>query len=109
PPLTPKVPLSVDVHLAPADQVRHTGIHNSGGITRHRDVTIVGRTTPGSIVFTDGPKADFSFTGLPLPTDANGAFTYTLHLTDLLTNTEYVVFDPFGQQKVRSFPIRLLG
>lgn len=109
-PLTPKVPLRVSVSLAPRDLIRFPTVTNDpDAITRHRDVTIVGHTTPGSIVFFDGPvNADYKFEEAAIPTDANGFFSYRLHLDSALTNTEYLVVDPYGQQTTRAMPIRLL-
>ena len=52
-PLTPKIPLDVSVHLAPSDQVPYKGTDNSGGVTAKRIVTVVGHTTPGSLVIED--------------------------------------------------------
>ncbi len=52
-PLTPKIPLHVRIHLAPSDQVPYKGTDNSGGVTAKRVVTVVGYTTPGSLVFED--------------------------------------------------------
>jgi hypothetical protein len=103
--LTPNIPLRSSIHLARGEQVAHPSVHNSGGITRWNTVTIVGRTTPGSILFTDNSNANFRFNALALPTDGKGDFSYTLNLKDKLTNTEYLIFDPFGHQKVASFPI----
>ena len=109
-PLTPRIPLKIDVHLAAEDLLRDAPVTSDpSGITRHPDVTVVGRTTPGSIVFLDGPdNADFKFEELAIPTDANGFFSYRLHLDGKLTNTEYLVIDPYGQQAVRALPIRLI-
>src|SRR5262249_35638090 len=52
-PLTAKQPLDATLHLAPQDQYHGSGPTISGGSTMHRKVTIVGRTTPGSLVIED--------------------------------------------------------
>jgi hypothetical protein len=109
-PLTPKIPLQLKLHLAPGEQVLHPdGIHNSGGITRQTDITILGHTTPGSIVFSDAAQGNFAFNGRALATDAQGNFQEHAHLTSALTNFTYLAIDPYGQQKIESFPVLLLS
>lgn len=108
-PITPHEPQVVSLRLGPGDQVRGHHPANSGGVTRRTDVTVIGHTTPNSIVFTDsltGPRAgDFRFVGLALPVDSKGVFSYKLQLTNSLTQTEYLAIDPFGHQTIRAFPI----
>ncbi len=108
-PLTADIPLRVKIALAPGQGVQHTGIHNSGGITRLDHITIEGQTTPGSIVFTDNGTGNYAFNGKALATDAQGRFSYNLTLTDFLTNTEYEIIDPFGHQLIAAFPILRVG
>jgi hypothetical protein len=108
-PITQRIPLEIRLHLAPGEQVLHPDIHNSGGITLHPDITIVGQTTPGAIVFSDSEQGNFTFDGAALATDANGNFAQHFHLTERLTNFEFLAIDPFGQQTIRSFPIRWLA
>ena len=94
-PLTRPIPLSVTIALAPEDRPKgHISQKNSGGFTYKTDVTIVGRTTPGSVIFSDSGLGDYSFTGPILHTDANGIFTIRQHLADKLTNTEFLIIDP---------------
>lgn len=104
-PLTPKIPLNVYLTLAPGEVAKNTGDHTSGAVTYAHDVTVLGHTTPGSIVFADSGLGNYTFTGPALPTDKDGNFSIQVHLRDQLTNTEYLVFDPFGQQTIRAFPI----
>jgi hypothetical protein len=118
--ITPHVPLKLTLALAPGEQV--TGHHpaNSGGVTRLGTVTVIGKTTPNSIVFTDGPTTtstlplgNFKFHGIAVATDAQGDFQYTATLADLsrggsLTGTAFLIRTPFGQQTIRAFPIRRL-
>jgi hypothetical protein len=120
-PVTRDVPLKIEINLLPGEQV--TGPHpkNSGGVTRKREVTIVGHTTPNSIVFLDNPigvlatttaiknAGRFKFDGGALPTDSKGFFSFTLKLPDLLTQTEYLDYDPFGHQAIFAFPILRLS
>jgi dockerin type I repeat protein len=107
-PVTPKIPLKVDLHLAPGQQVLHPSVHTSGGITTKTDIVILGRTTPGSIAIADSALGNYSFDGKALPTDAKGNFRYEFHLSDQLTNFEFLVLDPFGQQTIRAFPVLLV-
>jgi hypothetical protein len=118
--ITPDVPLKLTLALAPGEQV--TGPHpsNSGGVTRLATVTIVGKTTPNSIIFTDGPATNttlptnnFKFHGLAVVSDAQGNFEFTTKLNAISrggseTNAAFLVRTPFGQQTIRAFPVRLL-
>ncbi len=110
-PLTPRIPLKVDLALAPGQYAAGTKYQNSGGITRLTHVTVVGHTTPGSIVFADSGLGDYTFTGPALAADANGNFAVnvTIDPQDALHNTEYLVIDPYGQQKYQAFPILYIG
>lgn len=107
--VTPRRPLRISLALAPGDQVRGPRPENSGGVTRRTDVTIIGRTTPNSLVFTDDVFGDFKFAGQALASDSQGFFSYKLHLSDTLTQNNYLAFDPFGHQTIRAFPILLLA
>jgi hypothetical protein len=104
-PLAPKLPLSVDLHLAPSDQVRFHPSKNSGGETLKKTVTIVGHTTPAALVFSDSSKADFTFAGPATVADARGFFSFKVSNKDGVNNNEFLVIDPFGQQTIRAFPI----
>ncbi len=110
-PLTPRIPLNLTVHIIVPDQFPgRRPVNAHGGVAAVSDVTIVGHTTPGSLVFLDGPDgANYQFEEAAFPTDAHGNFSYTLHLTKALTNTEYLVIDPFGQQIIKALPVRLAG
>ena len=82
--------------------------------------SVVGKTTPNSIIFTDGPTTNstlptgnFKFQGIAVASDSQGNFEYPVKLTGLsrggsLTGTAFLVRTPFGQQTIRSFPIRRL-
>ena len=117
-PITPKGPLRLALSLAPGQQVKGHHPADSGGVTRLAAVTIVGRTTPNSIVFTDVPSseggagdtANYKFEGSAIATDGRGDFTYTIPLNapshgGSLTNTEFLVRTPFNRQLIRAFPI----
>jgi hypothetical protein len=109
-PLTPPGPLNVELDLAPGEKIlsphsEGLAVSNSGGLTRLSDVTVVGHTTPYSIIFVDGGLGNFRFDGAATFADANGNFSVSFHLKDQLTNTEYLVIDPYLQQTIRAFPI----
>jgi hypothetical protein len=106
-PLTTPVPLFLNLSLAPGEQVEHSGTFNSGAETHLSDVTVIGRTIPGSLVFADGPNGLYKFNGPLLPTNAAGVFTEHVHLKGPLNaNVNFLVVDPFGRQLVKNFPIR---
>ena len=105
PPADARVPLFVTLHLAPGEQVLHPSASNSGGITFDKNVTVEGRTIPGSIVFFDDGPNQFEFTRPALATDSRGNFSISLTLTARLTSTEYKVVDPSGRSKLFAFPI----
>jgi hypothetical protein len=104
-PLTPKVPIQIELHLAPGEQIKHPGLSNSGGITDQANITILGKTTPLAIVFVDDTLGDFAFNGSAVPADAQGNFQVKAKLTGALTNFEFLVIDPYGQQKIAAFPV----
>jgi hypothetical protein len=104
-PTTPKRPLSLALALEPGDQAHYSAPHNSGGLTFKQVVTIVGRTTPGSIVLTDSGLGDYSFQGVAIATDAQGRFTHQVRNEAGINTYNFLVIDPFGQQTIRSFPV----
>jgi hypothetical protein len=104
-PITPRIPLNVQLALAPGQYVRGTNFMTSGGVTNHKDITIVGKTTPGSAIFADSGLGDYSFTGPFLTTDAHGNFSLAAKNKEGLNNYEFLVIDPFGHQKIRDFPV----
>jgi hypothetical protein len=108
-PLTPKVPLTIFLTLAPGEEAKGPTPQNSGGTTYLKDVTILGQTTPGSIVFTDDNSSDFSFEGPALPTNAQGDFAINVQLKNGINNFEFMAVDPYGQHTIQVYPIRWLG
>jgi hypothetical protein len=104
-PTTREVPLKIDLILAPQDKARGHVPSNSGGVTHHRTVTILGRTTPGSIVFSDSGQGDYSFTGPAFVADARGNFSVPETLGNGINTFTFMAKDPFGQQTIRAFPI----
>ncbi len=106
-PITPKAPLQVSFHLAPGQTAVHPGISNSGAVTNQIHVTVLGHTTPRSIILSDSGLGDYTFIGAMAYANDKGnfAFTFTMKPTDALKNTDYLVIDPYGQQIVQDFPI----
>ena len=119
--ITPKVPLTLSLRLQGGQEV--TGPHpaNNGATTRLGNVTVVGKTTPNSIVFVDGPTGsthsqttgNYKFQGGALATDSQGYFRYNVDLPadsrggSLLT-ANFLIRTPSNQQLIRSYPIRRL-
>ncbi|WP_406695832.1 hypothetical protein V5E97_33020 [Singulisphaera sp. Ch08] len=104
-PLTPKVPLSVFLTLAPEDAAKGPTPKTSGGKTHHQDVTILGHTTPGTFIFTDSGLGDFSFRGEVIAADAQGNFAIKVRNKEGLTNYNFLAIDPYGQQVTRVYPV----
>ena len=111
-PLTPKLPLTARLTLAPQDQIHYSGPTNLGGDTLQQTVTILGHTTPGSLVIEDnntsrlpGGTQAYKFTGPAFATDANGFFSVTSTNTTGLNNNDFLILDPFGQQMIIDFPV----
>ena len=116
--ITPRIPLKLTLALAPGEQVSGHHPSNSGGVTRLGTVTVIGKTTPNSIVFIDGSTkathslstGNFKFQGGALATDAQGYFSYTTNLGansrgGSITAPGFLIRTPFGQQLIRAFPI----
>jgi hypothetical protein len=111
-PSSPRLPLNSVLHLAPQDQIHYSGPTVSGAATFHKRVTIVGRTTPGSLVIEDnhtarlpGGTQAYKFTGPAHSADAQGFFSIVTTNEEGLNNNNFLILDPFGQQLIRSFPI----
>jgi hypothetical protein len=108
-PETPSVRPSLFLTLAPGEQVRTPHPANSGGVTREqKQVTIIGHTTPNSLVFTDDANNDMRFkSGVAIPVDANGNFVITIRFTSAnkISQHDFMVIDPFGNRLRRAFPI----
>jgi hypothetical protein len=111
-PLTPRLPLTARLILAPQDQIHYSGPTVSGAATFQKDVTILGHTTPGSLVIEDnhtsrlpGGIQAYKFTGPAVASDANGFFSITATNSAGLNNNDFLILDPFGQQMIIDFPI----
>ncbi len=104
-PLTPKGRMFVNLTLAPGDAVKGHHSNISGGATAKQTVTILGRTVPGSVVFSDSGLGDYTFSGPVLPTDAHGNFSVKVTNREGLNNYDFLAISPYGQQKIQDFPI----
>ena len=111
-PLTPRLPLATRLTLARQDQIHYSGPTNLGGTTFQETVTILGHTTPGSLVIEDnntsrlpGGTQAYKFTGPAVATDANGFFSVTSKNSQGLNNNDFLILDPFGQQMIIDFPV----
>jgi hypothetical protein len=105
PPVSPPIPLSVQVNLAPADQAHGSLPHNSGGITHHRQVTVLGHTSPGALVFTGTGTIDLKLHGPAYVADAQGNFKVPLTMKDGINQFDVQAVDAYGRQSLRAYPI----
>lgn len=104
-PLSPKIPLQLDLRLAPGEQIRYDGTQISGAATLKKDITILGHTTPGSVVFQDRDLSNYTFGAKAIATDAKGNFTLHVENTKGLNNYLFMVVDPYNQQTIRMYPV----
>jgi len=109
PPLSPKIPLTLNLTLAPQDQVHGHVPTNSGGDTYSKDPTVLGHTTPGALIFTGTGTLDLKLRGPAVVADAHGNFSLKVKLTDGINQFDFQAVDPYGQQTLRAFPILWLG
>jgi hypothetical protein len=105
PPPAGKPPLSLVMNLLLADQAHYKTPANSGGSTFKQNVTVVGRTLPGSIVIQDGTTGMYKWVGPAYATNAEGYFRAPEKLTEGINTFDFLVIDPFGRQLVRTYPI----
>ncbi len=113
-PLTKAIRQEVAVHLAPGDQPRWNATKISGASTVFKNFTIVGRTTPGSLIIEDNPKAElpgsnqaYKFSGPAHVADADGYFSFKSSFPNEegLNNNDLLFLDPFGHQMIRALPV----
>lgn len=118
--ITPKQPFVLTVGLAPGEAIRGHHPSVNGAATHLARVTVVGKTTPNSILFYDafansrlGASGNFKFQGGAFVSDSQGRFSYTLDLTPLsknsITTLNLLVRTPLGHQTIRAFPIIRVG
>jgi hypothetical protein len=104
-PVSPPRPLFVRLTLAPQFAVNGHVPSNSGGHTFFQNPTVLGKTIPGSLVFTDSSAADYTFNGAVVVANAEGNFSFQAKNSDGINNNDLLVVDPFGQQKIMDYPI----
>lgn len=105
PPVGVPRPLRVQLALAPIDQARGPLPKNSGGVTHSRTPTVIGRTTPGALVFTGTGTIDAKLRGPAYVADSSGIFRVPVTMTDGINQFDVQVVDSRGHQLFRAFPI----
>lgn len=105
PPLSKKVPISINLRVAPQNRVFGHHPTNSGGVSHSRVTTVLGHTTPGALIFTGNGTVDLKLQGPALVADARGNFSIKLTLTAGINQEDFQAVDAYGQQKLRAFPI----
>ncbi len=93
------------INLAPQDLIQHSQSINSGPATTQKNITIVGYTTPGSVVLVDSTLGDYNFGSAALSTDARGFYSTKAINTSGVNIYNFKILDPFGHQYIRSFPV----
>ena len=109
PPLSPKIPITINVALAPADRVRGPVPTNLGGDTFSKNPVIVGHTTPGALIFTGTGTLDEKLRGPAFVANGQGEFALQIEVSSGLTELAFQAVDAYGQQTNLSFPILWLG
>jgi hypothetical protein len=108
-PQTPPTHLQLTLALGPHEQANTPHPANEGGVTRSPTyVTIIGRTTPNSLVFTDDSNNDFRFKGgSVIAVNAEGWFTDTVEISGpyKFGQHNFQVVTPSLQVIRRAFPI----
>ncbi|WP_165073328.1 hypothetical protein [Paludisphaera rhizosphaerae] len=105
PPVGPRIPLNVQLKIAPEDQARGALPQNSGGVTISRQPTVIGRTQPGALIFSGTGTTDLKLRGPAAVADENGYFEFTPTMTDGINQFDIQVVDRYGRQVLRAFPI----
>lgn len=105
PPVAPRRPLRLAVALAPDSKAKGTVPTNLGGATQTKTPTILGRTSPGALIFTGTGTVDLRLQGPAYVADERGEFSVTLDLTSGLNQFNLQAVDRYGQQTLRAFPI----
>ncbi len=109
PPISPKIPLQLRVALAPEDQFNGPHGAISGGATFNMNPTVIGHTTPGSLVLTGTGTLDLKLGFKAVVADAQGNFSVQVPMSNGINQFDLLVLDPFGHQTRRAFPILWLG
>ena len=109
PPVSPKIPLTITLTLAPQDKAKGPVPQNSGGVTHSKMPTVLGHTSPGALIFTGSGTVDLKLHGVALVADAQGNFSFKDTLIDGINQLDFLTVDRYGQQNLRAYPIYWLG
>jgi hypothetical protein len=102
----PDIPLRLRMSLAPGQQARTPHSANSGGVAHQLKLTIVGKTTPQSLVFFDSGQGDYKFNGGATYADDQGNFQHKVTMSSPFTTFNFLIIDPHGHKLIHSFPVR---
>ncbi len=105
PPQSPNKKLQAVIQLMPNEQTPSPTSANSGGQTYLKHVTIIGFTTPGSLILTDGKSQIYKFNGQAYYSGAKGFFAIPTVNTGGLNNNDFLFLDPFGRKLMQDYPI----
>lgn len=105
PPVSPKIPLTLRVTLAPQDKVKGHVPTNLGGVTPNRVPTVLGHTMPGALIFTGAGTVDWKLRDPLLVADADGNFSMKFVNADGINQLDFQVITPYDQSFRLSFPI----
>ena len=89
----------------PPGQLLHSSSKNSGGLTRHKHITIVGYTIPNSVLLVDSRLGNYRFNSQAIATDSRGFFRINAINTQGLNNYDFKAITPFGQQYIQDYPV----
>ncbi len=109
PPLSPKIPLTLNLAFAPEEKVQGHVPTNLGGTTYIKSPTIFGHTTPGALIFTGNGTLDAKLRGPAVVANAKGNFSLKVNLTTGINEYDFQAVDAYGQQTRLDFPIRWMG
>jgi hypothetical protein len=105
PPMSQRIPLTLNLTLASHDKAKGHVPTDLGGVTHRKDPTVLGHTTPGALIFTGAGTLDLKLRGPAVVADAKGNFSLMVDLTDGINQHDFQAVDPFGHQTLRAFPI----
>jgi hypothetical protein len=109
PPLSPKIPLTLNLAIAPPDRTEGHVPTNLGGNTYSKYPTIVGHTTPGALIFTGAGTLDAKLRGPAIVANAKGNFSLNVNLTTGINEFDFQAVNAYGQQTRLDFPILWMG
>lgn len=103
-------PLRVVINLVPEDAANYKHMPTTlGGHTFRQDVTVLVRTTPGSLIFQDSGQGNFRFKQAAAIANDKGLARFPVRNEEGLSTYNFLVIDPFGRQQLRSYPVYWLS